>query len=742
MHGDARLITRFPACVSCVLLFLVGANAAPTQAADLDPESLAASVTIYRDGWGVPHIDGPTDASVVFGFAYAQAEDYFWQIEDNYLLALGRYAEFHGSIGLNSDLLNRAFEVVSRSKDGFGKQHEKSQEICRAYAAGLNYYLSKHPEVKPRAITRFEPWMLVAFNRQLIIELCYRFTGLSGTFAPREHPLIYTSRGSNAWAIAPDRTRSKHPILMINPHQPWFGFGQFYEGHLRSGEGWNFSGATFFGLPLPLLGHNEYCGWAGTTNEPGCGDAWRETFDDPRNPLHYKYGEGYRVATEWKDTVAIRGSGSNVEQRAYTFRKTHHGPVVSKEDETHYLSGNIARMFESDLIAQGLQLMRARNLGDFKNALRSLNFQYTNLIYADREGNIFYIYNGIVPKRDLSFDWSKPVDGSDPRTEWKGFHSIEELPQVLNPISGFVQNCNSSPFTTTDDGNPFLLDFPPYMARGDKNDDKRRAKMARMRLRAMHDATFEQAIELAYDNSLYWPMVELPSYQRDFERLKKDNPRLAEEVAPYLEHLLDWDCRTAFDSTQATLCLAWYEELYGFGYPHETLLPRYIENPDLRFQALINAADALKKMHGDWKVAWGSIHRIQRRANVSDFLLIPFREDLPSIPSLGAPSPLGVLFTQIYTPSVNIPFVKRQRQKFGVVGATYLAIIEFGEKVRPATLINFGQSGDPHSPHFFDQAKLLSERKLKPSLFDWDDVKAAARRVYQPGKEVELARKP
>lgn len=699
-----------------------------------DAQALARSVTITRDGFGVPHIEGATDASVVFGLAYAQAEDYFWQIEDNFILGLGRYAEAHGSIGLNSDLLNRAFEVVPSAKRTHEELTPESQTICAAYIAGLNFYLAKHPEEPRRLIEQYEPWMMTALARQLVVELGYRFTGLSNKFAPREHPLIHTSRGSNAWAIGPSRTKSGKAILMINPHQPWFGFGQFHECHLKSGEGWDFSGATFFGLPLPVLGFNQYLGWARTTNEPSVGSGWRETFDDPANPLHYRYGDGYRLATEWKETVLVKGSGAAIDKRELTFRKTHHGPCVVKEDSTHYLSGMIAKLYDADMVRQGMALLRAKSLAEFQAAIGLLDFQYTNVVYADREGNIYYVYSGTIPKRDPAFDWTKPVDGSDPRTEWRGLHPLAELPQVLNPPSGFVQNCNSSPFTTTDDGNPFPGDFPAYMC-NDKNDDKRRAKIARMRLRDLRGATLEDARALAYDNTFYWALIELPAYQRDYQLLKTSHPALAAKVGPYLEHLLDWDCKTSLESTQATLCLAWYEELYGFGYPNETLRADYVEKPELRFQALVAAAESLEKTHGDWRVPWGSIHRIQRQPNVADFLLIPFSEKAPSIPSLGAPSPLGVLFTQIYTPSINIPFVKNQKQKFGVVGATYLAVVEFGERPVAQSLLQFGSSGRPDSPHYFDQAKLLSERKLKKALFDWSEVKADAKRVYHPGQE-------
>lgn len=704
------------------------------QAAEaMEPAKLAASATVTRDRFGVPHIEALTDDAVIFAFAYCQCEDYFWQLEDNFLLALGRYAEFHGSIGLNSDLLNRAFEIVPRSQKDYPGMPESTRRVCAAFVAGLNYFLEKNKATRPRGITKFEPWHMVALQRQLTLELTYRYTRLSHDFAPRANRQIWAGVGSNAYALAPSKTRDGHAILVINPHQPWFGFGQFTEAHLKSGEGWEFSGGAFFGLPFPFLGFNADCGWAATTNEPDIADAWRETFDDPNNPLNYRYGNGYRTASEWKDTIAIRTPSGGLERRAHTFRKTHHGPIVEKVTDTVYLSAMIARLYESNLIGQGAEMMRVRSFEDFYRGIGKLNFQYMNLVFADNKGNIFYIWGGIVPRRDPRFRWNEPVDGSDPRTEWHGYHSIEELPQVLNPPTGYVQNCNSSPFTTTDEGSPFPGDFPRYMVE-DQYDDKRRAKRARMMLRDMKQATFEQMQSALFDTKVFWAYNELPEYARDLERLRARNSKLAAAAEPYLRHLLDWDANVTADTTAATLCLQWYEELYGFGYPNETLKPRFVENPDLRFAALVDAANKLKSNYGTWKVKWGDIHRIQRHADVADFIKIPFDDAQPSLPSWGAPSPPGVLFTQMYTPTINIPLVKKQLKRYGVVGMTYVGCIEFGPKVRAATLTQFGQSGDPKSPHFFDQAPLLSARKLKPATLDWTQIRADAERVYHPGE--------
>lgn len=723
---------RFRAALCLFSLTLAGTGRAEQQA-PLTIESLTAEVTITRDSWGVPHVDGKTDAACAFGLAYAQAEDYFWQVEDTYISCLGRAAEIYGKKSLNTDLLVRSFEIVPRSQADFPKLEPELQRLFTAFSMGLNHYLARHPETKPRMIARFEPWHVLAYCRGLSVEIGSGRLIIGRRYRPEDAETIYQHVGSNAWAIAPSRTKSKRAMLFCNPHQPWYGFGQFYECHCRSGEGWNFTGATFFGHPLPSLGHNEHLGWTFTSSDPNIGSAWIETFDHPTDKLKYRYADGYRDATEWKETVVIR-EGSKTEKREYTFRKTHHGPVLSRRNDKEYVAANLSKLHEAILSRMLLRLFRATNFEQFRAAMGMLEFPSFNCVYADRGGNIFYVYNAAIPRRDPSFDWTKPVDGKDPRTEWQGLHPIDELPQCLNPPSGFVQNCNNTPATTTDDGNPSLLDFPQYMVM-EKHDDKRRSKMSRLILRELSDATHEDVVKAAFDTRVYWAMTEFPRFKREFDRMKTRAPELHAQAKPYFDHLLDWNCEGTADSTQMTLCHAWYEELYGMGYPAETLKTRFAVEPDQKFAALVKAAEGLKSMHGDWKVKWADVHRSQRHANVSDFFKIPFSDRLPSLPLLGAPGPMGVIFTQYYTPSIYVPLLRETRKRYGVVGPTYMSVIEFTDRIKAGTLIQYGSSSRPDSPHFFDQARLVSERRLKPELFYWDDVEKDAKLVYRPGEE-------
>ncbi len=537
--------------------------------------------------------------------------------------------------------------------------------------------------------------------------------------------------GSNAWAIAGSKTRSGKAMLLINPHQPYYGFGQFYEAHLRSGKDWNFTGASFFGTPLPVLGHNEYCGWGLTTNEPNVGSSWRETFDDPNERLNYRYDGGYRKAVEWKDTILVK-QGGRMDTVDCTFRKTHHGPILQKLNDTQYVSGQVAKLYDAVLSRQSRKMLRSKNITDFREAMGMLELPLFNTVYADVHGDIYYLYNGIVPKRDPQFDWTKPVDGSDPRTEWKGIHPLEDLPQVLNPKCGFVQNCNSTPYTTSDDAGPAIGDYPNYMVE-DRYDDKRRAKISRQLLRRR---TISRWINFKKSRSTPRSIGRKPSFRATkptSRSCKRPTRRWLRSVEPYLAHLLDWDCKGTITSTQSTLCIAWYEELYGFGYPAETLKPQFVSNVAEQFKALITAANKLQSNFGDWKVPYGQVNRLQRHADVSDFFRIPYSDALPSLPSTGMPGPPGVVFTMYFTPTMYVPRIKLMKNHYAVVGTSYMSIVEFGEHVTSKSLLQFGTSGDPKSPHFFDQAELISKKQMKANPIDWDEVLSIAKRTYHPG---------
>ncbi len=736
---NIRVTLRSLSVVALILMFsAVGFSAAK---ADARIEKIARSVTIYRDAYGVPHIFGPTDASCVFGYAYAQSEDNFWQVEDSYIRALGRASEVYGERTINDDLLNHALEIPRLAREEYDRSNKRVRELCQALADGFNYFLAHNPQVKPRLITRFEPWHIFAFNRFALYQLfIFGKTGLKVDeirTAVREGDAeaaagksaisslnisdLYESQegleaavGSNMWTVTPAKSASGYAMLFINPHQPFFGPGQWYEGHVHSDEGWNMSGASFFGSGFPTIGHNEYLGWSHTVNDPDIADVFIEKFDDTKNPLAYRYGDSYRNATEWADTVKVK-TAKGIEAKGYKFRKTHHGPIVSVR-EGKPLSLRLAKLEEGGQIEEWYSMGKARSMAEFKAAMSRTAIPMFNAMYADREGNIFYVYNGAVPRRSTKFDWTKPVDGSNPETEWQGFHSFDELPQLTNPKSGFMQNCNQTPFTTTSEGSPVKENFPAYMTR---ESDNARAKISRRILAAQQKFTFEDWAKAAFDTRILESETQIPGIVAEWEKLKQTDAARAEKLSEAITLLKGWNNVSTFESTEMTLFTLTFDRAL-------TLLRRNPKEEWFRVRALEEVMSELQRDWGTWRVAWGEINRLQRIQSGGE--LEAFSDSKPSLPVAGAPGTVGIVNNFYARPE------KGQKRRYGVAGTSFVSVVEFGPKVQARSLLVFGQSADPQSPHNFDQAQLYSKREFKPAWFTREEVKANSKSVYHPGE--------
>lgn len=674
------------------------------------------SVTIYRDTYGVPHVYGPTDASVAFGLAWAQAEDNFEHLEDNFIRSLGRAAEVHGEAALQDDQIARALEIPRLSKEEYERAAPRMRALYDAYAAGLNLFLERRPEVKPKLLQHFEPWYPLALMRFKYYQ--GEFIGYAGLNPkdlrvsveekPAERP-----QGSNAWAVAPGRSASGHPLLLINPHVSFLGAGQYYEAHVHSDEGWNFSGVGRYGLPLLYMGHNEALGWAHTDDYPDFGDLYLETFDDPSRPLAYRYGNGYRTAVQWTEEVRVK-TPKGVAPRRFTFRRTHHGPILS-EQEGKPVAVRLAKLEEGGWLDQWYDMNRARSLAEFKEALRRGAIPYMNITYADRDGNIFYVYNGAVPRRSTKFDWRKPVDGSDPETEWQGYHAFDEMPQLTNPASGFVQNCNSSPFATTSEGNPDPARFPKYMI-GPEIDNPR-AQVSKRILTSQEKFTFEDWARAAVDTRVLVAETSLPELFAEWERLGQEDAARAEALDPLIGELKAWDRVSRTDSAAMTLFVEWFGRL-------RDLPEAEAAKPWTRVRTLEEVRKELERDWGTWRVAWGEINRLQRTHWSGSE---PFSDARPSLPIAGGPGWIGIVF--------NFYNVKGETKRhYGRYGNSYVSVVEFGPTVKARSIVYFGQSGNPGSPHFFDQAPLYALGKFKPAWFTLEEIQANLEKAYQPGE--------
>jgi acyl-homoserine-lactone acylase len=680
--------------------------------ADDSPAGLARTVTIYRDTYGVPHVFGRTDASTVFGFAYAQAEDNFWRVEENFIHALGRASELYGEKTLDEDRLNHALEIPRLAREEYARLDQHMRLLCDAFAAGFNYYLARHPEVRPRLLAKIEPWYTLAFIRYNYYQNGFAHDpGLRRTerqTAAFDNLKAHT--GSNGWVIGPSRSATGHAMLFINPHLPFFGSGQVYEGHVHSDEGWNFTGYTRFGFPLPYVGHNENGGWVSTDNAADLTDVYLETFDDPARPLAYKYGKEYRLATEHVEEIRVK-TPAGLETRRFTMRKTHHGPILGERDGK-LLSLRMAK-FESDgWLREWYDMTRAKSLAALKQAMAPLNMLFGNVMYADRQGNTWYLYNGAVPRRDPRFDWTKPVDGSDPATEWQGYHTIDELPQLTNPKTGWMQNCNTTPFLLTSEGNPDPKQFPKYMV---QEGDNPRGSISREILSSKSTFTFDEWRRVAFDTRVMSAGKRLPGLLTAIKKRPAGGVRLGEIYA----ELSQWDQRSSNESVAMTLFSLWHERITRDGNPNSITAEKQLE-------VLDDVINTLEREFGTWKVAWGELTRLQRLDESKDE---EFQDSRPSLAVSGVNGNDGAVFTVYATP------VRGQKRRYGVAGGTYISVVEFGPKVRALSIHTFGASGDPKSRHYTDQAALYTRGEFKPSWLTLDDIRANLEAAYHPGEE-------
>jgi acyl-homoserine-lactone acylase len=694
------------------LLVLMLVCAVPVSATTTDPTLLAKTVTIYRDTYGVPHVFGRTNASTAFGFAYAQAEDNFWRVEENFIAALGRLAEVYGDTHdyLEEDRLNRALEIPRLAREEYARLDPEMRSLVDAFAAGFNFYLARHPEVRPRLLDQIEPWYTLAF-----IRYNYYQNGFARNPALRENAQsardergLNSNVGSNGWVVGPTRSKHGHALLFINPHLPFFGSGQVYEGHVHSEQGWNFTGYTRFGFPLPYVGHNDDLGWVSTDNAADLVDVYAETFDDPARPLTYRYGDGYKLAIEVRDEIRVKTS-SGIQTQQFKLLKTHHGPVLARR----YGKSLAIRMskFESDgWLREWFEMTRARNLREFKAALRPLNMLFGNVMYADRHGNTFYLYNGAVPRRNPKFDWSGIVDGSNPETEWQGYHSIDELPQLTNPNTGWMQNCNTSPFLLTSRDNPDPARFPKYMV---QEGDNPRGRISRRILASSPSFSFDDWTRLAFDTRVVTADELLPQYLMEL----KASPAFASDqtMRSAYEELSAWDHKATTQSIAMTVFNAWRERINA----------RRPQTPQTRVAALGEALRNLEAVHGTWRVAWGEINRLQRRDESAGET---FSDTRKSFATPGVNGADGAVYTFYTRPAEG------QKQRYGIAGATYVSVVEFGPQVRALSIHVFGASGDPKSRHYTDQAELYARGEFKPAWFTLREIRANLEASYRPGE--------
>ncbi|MBB4635334.1 acylase [Longimicrobium terrae] len=713
--------------------------AAPTQApADTRNElsrwqARAQSISITRDDWGIAHIRGRTDADAVFGMIYAQAEDDFNRVETNYLNSLGRLAEAEGESALWSDLRMKLFINPDTLRAQYAASPAWLQALMNGWADGLNYYLHTHPEVAPRVIRRFEPWMTLSFSEGSIggdiervsLQQLEAFYGRrqGGPVALAVDHSFREPGGSNGIAIAPSNTTARHALLLINPHTSFF-FRS--EQQVASDEGLNAYGAATWGQFFIYQGFNERAGWMHTSSGVDNVDEFLETVVERGGRHFYRYGGEERPVTTSTITVPYRATDGSMAQRTFTVHRTHHGPIVREADGKWVAIALMHKPVEA--LSQSFLRTKARDYASFRRIAEELKANSSNnTIFADAEGNIAYMHPHFIPRRDDRFDFTRPVDGSDPATDWKGLHTLDEAPQLLNPPTGWIQNTNNWPYSAAGEHSPRRESYPRYM---DVAGENPRGIHAMMLLRDRRDFSIPSLIGAAYDPYLPAFAQLIPPLVAAYDQTPASDPlksRLAEQIAV----LRAWDYKWGVNSVATSLAVFWGEELWGrtgadarragmnmYDYM-ATRAPAA-----QRLEALAAASARLQADFGTWRTPWGEINRFQR---LTGAIVQPFSDTGASIPVGFTSSQWGSLA------SFGARRYPGTRRYYGTSGNSFVAAVEFGDSVRARAVTAGGESGDPRSSHFNDQAERYSTGNLREVYFYPSQLRGHTEREYHPG---------
>lgn len=713
----------------------------------------AKNVEIIRDEWGVPHIYGKTDADAVFGMIYAQAEDDYRLIEEKFIQKIGMRAYYLGEQFVLQDLYNALFIDTAKAHEAYLKLPPYYRGLLDAHAGGLNYYLYKHPE-KAKYLKRYEPWYQLMgsgpsghvpmwaglgltadeVNGYLKTRCLDGLTGVDMAVADAGVWLKETDmQGSNGWAMGKGMAEDGHTYLLINPHASVTVNSLRLEVHMASREGLNVYGSPFTGDMILWNAFNENLGWAHTAQYSDQADLYNIHFDHPEKQLAYRYGSGYLEARERIVPVKYRAEGGQIKESRFSILETDFGPVVARMKGVHIAIKDTVDM--ERYLRQNWDFHKNESFAAYRKTLEMTAEKANTITYADREGNIAYWHTNVVPRRDPTFDWFLPVDAA-PETRWKGLHHPDEIPHVINPPSGVIHNENCDPWIIALDDSPDSLAYPPYMSYDPRS---LRSVFSDRVFRQKANYTFAEFEEAALRNG-YLIRFEMlfPSL---FEMYAQCNdPKLKAQLEAPMSLLADWDFRPDTAGVATTLAVLLEERLdsvyrglhtdrfqrgrdrYRYEYTDAFYFPGHVP-----LECLAKVVAKLKADFGTWRVAWGEINRLQRIA--PDSHLEEFDDNRLSYAVAGAPNPAGNLF------DYQTEAFSGNRRRYGTKGNTFVAVVDFGEKVRARTVLVGGQSSDPASKHFFDQGAIYAKGQLKDIYFYREDVKQQAVHTYKPGEE-------
>ena len=706
-----------------LLLAPVALSAQPAQW-----KKQAARVTIMRDQWGIAHVYGKTDADAVFGMVYAQAEDDFNRVETNYITAMGRTAEVEGEGALWRDLRMKLFIDTLDMKAKYAESPAWLKALMNSFADGLNYYLATHPQVKPKLLTKFEPWMALTFTEGSIggdiagvnaggIEQFYAprmgmtpagpsREELDAEFEPRE------PTGSNGFAIAPKNTANGHALLLINPHTDHYFRPEI---HVTSEEGLKAYGAVTWGQFFIYQGFNDKNGWMHTTGGGDVADEYQLTVTERDGKVFYQYAGGEREMTA-KRVVLPYKTAAGLQRKTVTAYFSHQGPII-RSDNGKWVA---VRLMQEPIKAlmQSFGRTKTSDFASYKKVMELRTNSSNNTVYADANGTIAFVNGDFIPKRNPKYDYTRPVDGGTPDTEWQGLHAIDETIMLVNPATGWLYNTNNWPFTAAGPNSPKIGEYPKYMSQ--YQDENARGIHAIGVLNGRTDFTVDKLIAAAYDSYLPAFVTLLPPLIAAWDALPgTDSLRIA--LTEPITTLRQWDYRYALSSVAMSLANAYGEEMGR--------VSRSNRNASRDNAAMLGAlARVTTKLTGDfgtWNTPWGEINRFQR---LDGRITAVYDDAKPSIPVPFASSNWGSLaaFSQ--------NGVRNTKRIYGNRGNSFVAVVEFGPRIVAKTSLAGGVSGDPASPYFMNQAEDYAKGQFKSVHYYRDDVEKNAKRTYHPGQ--------
>ncbi|MCE9598139.1 MAG: penicillin acylase family protein [Spirochaetia bacterium] len=671
----------------------------------------AKRVRIVRDEWGVPHIFGKSDADAAFGLAYAHSQDDFKFIQGAMVAARGELAMLvFSKEAIINDYYVRLFRIRERADENYEKLSPEFRGVVDGYAAGLNYYASTHPD---EADGRFFPAEGKDVARGFIHKIPL-FVGADAAMKkiasgselkvgqPLDNPVASKDSrddlptGSNSHALAGSRTEDGSVYLNVNSHQPWEGPVAWYEAQIVSEEGWNMTGGTFPGAPTILHGHNEYLGWAHTVNYPDLVDVYKLEMD-AAHPGQYRFENDWKDLVKRNDPIRI-DTGFFVVPFPKETLESVHGPVL--EGGGNYYAVRVAGIDRMIFAAeQWYRMNKAKNLTDWKKAMHMQGLPMFNTVYADSK-NIFYIYNALLPKRNAGFNYRTVLPGDKAAALWDSYLPFEQLPTVENPPSGFIQNCNSTPFKTTKGpGNPDARKFPETAGIEDRMTN--RAVRSIEILGNTNKFSFQDFLRMKWDRAY---SKDGPMFRFAINPLLNEFKPVNSEEEQALSLLKNWN-GMADDSPGASLAILTYRPIWKTTDMERGSLPD-------KTQALREAISFLKKNFGRIDVPLGQLQRM--------------RHGLLDAPLYGGPDVMNAAHS-----------VEKDGHLVGAAGDSYVLVVRFKPgKTESYSIHQFGNSTHPESKHFNDQAPMFLSRLLKPTVRTPAELNLRTESTYHPGEEV------